>query len=77
MENMQFGFTPGRGTTDAIFFIRQIHEKYLGKNKELFFALIDLEKAFDQIPREILWWALRKLGVEERLIQTVQAMYKR
>ena len=68
---MQFGFTSGRSSTYAIFLIRQIHEKYLEKKK------IDLssEWAFDRIPREILWWAKRKLGVEDWLIRTVQAMY--
>ena len=75
IDAMQFGFMPGRGTTDAIFILRQIHEKYLRKQKDLFFIFVDLEKAFDRVPRKVLWWALRKLGVEEWLIKTVQAMY--
>ena len=65
IDSMQFGFMPGRGTTDAIFILRQIHEKYLVKQKDLFFAFVDLEKAFDRVPRKVLWWAMRKLGVEE------------
>ena len=49
MDNSQFGFIPGRGTTDAIFVVRQLQltEKYLAANKRLYMAFVDLEKAFD------------------------------
>ena len=70
----QFGFVPGRGTTDAIFVVRQLQEKYLAANKRLYMAFVDLEKAFDQVPRKVIWWALRKLGVEEWIVQLVQGM---
>ena len=50
IDDMQFGFMPGRGTTDAIFILRQLQEKFIGKRKDLFFAFADLEKAFDQYP---------------------------
>ena len=36
---------------------------------------MDLEKAFDRVPREVVRWALRKLGVDEWLICTVMALY--
>ena len=75
IDSMQFGFMPGRGTTDAIFILRQMQEKYVGKRKDLFFAFVDLEKAFDRIPRKVLWWAMRSLGISEWVIKTVQAMY--
>ena len=26
---------------------------------------MNLEKAFDRVPREVVWWALRCLGVDE------------
>ena len=45
---MQLGFTSGKGTTDAIFILRQMQEKYLAKKKELWMAFVDLEKAFDR-----------------------------
>ena len=35
VDNSQFGFVPGRGTTDAIFVVRQLQEKYLAGNKRL------------------------------------------
>ena len=62
---MQFGFMTGKGTTDAIFIVRQLHEKYLASKKDLWMAFIDLEKAFDRVPREVVWWTLRALGVDE------------
>ena len=49
---MQFGFMPGRGTTDAIFIIRQLQEKYLAAKKSLYMAFVDLEKAFDRVPKQ-------------------------
>ena len=75
IDAMQFGFMPGRGTTDEIFILRQVHEKYLGKHKDLYFAFVDLEKAFDRVPRKVLWCAIRRVGVDEWLIRTIQAMY--
>ena len=61
----QFGFVSGRGTTDAIFVICQLQEKYLMVSKQIYMAFVDLEKAFDRVPQKAIWWAMRKLGVEE------------
>ena len=36
---------------------------------------MDLEKAFDKVPREVISWAMRKLGVEEWLVSAVMSMY--
>ena len=79
IDSMQFGFMAGRSTTDAIFIVRQLQEKYLAKNKELWMAFVDLEKAFDRVPRvprEVVWWALRYLGVDEWIVSVIRAMYE-
>ena len=67
-----------KGTTDAIFIVRQLQEKYLAKKKELCIAFVDLEKTFDRVPKEVvaLRWALRKLGVDEWIVSVLKSMYE-
>ena len=75
IDEMQFGFVSGRSATDAVFIVRQLQEKYLAIKKPLFFVFVDLEKAFDRVPRKVIWWAMRKLAIEEWAIRVVQSMY--
>ena len=63
IDESQFGFVPGRGTTDAVFVVRQLRE-YLAANKSLYVAFVDLEKAFDGVARKVISWVLRKLDVD-------------
>jgi len=42
----------------------------------LYFTFVDLEKAFDRVPKEVTRWALRKAGVDEWLVKAVMAMYE-
>ena len=37
---------------------------------------MDLEKAFDRVPREVVWWALRYLGVDGWIVSVTRAMYE-
>ena len=48
IDAVQFGFIRGKGTTDAIFTVWQMQEKYGCKRKKLYFAFVDLEKEFDK-----------------------------
>ena len=75
IDEMQFGFVSGRSATDAVFIVGQLQEKYLAAKNPLFFVFVDLEKAFDRVPRKVIWWAMRKLGVEEWAVRVVQSMY--
>ena len=65
LNEMQFGFTSGRGTTDVIFIVRQMIQR---KERPLYYAFVDLEKAYDRIPREVARLAFRDVGVDEKLM---------
>ena len=54
---------------------RQMQENFRVKGKKLYFGFVDLEKAFDKVPREVISWAMLKLGVEDWLISAVLSMY--
>ena len=47
-----------------IFIMRKVEKKYQAK-KKLYYAFADLKKKFDRVPREVLRWVLRKMGVDE------------
>ena len=71
----QFGFIKGRQTSDAIFALKQVMEKYREKEKGLYVAFIDIEKAYDRVPRPEVWRCMREKGVNEKYVRLVQDMY--
>jgi len=73
IDDMQFGLMKGKGTIHAIFMAREMQENFTVKGKKLYFGFVDLEKAFDRVQREVISWAMRKLGVEERLVKSMYA----
>ena len=72
---MQYGFMSICGTMDTIFILQQMPEKHLGKHKLLYFAFVDLKKAFDKVPSKVIWWVMQKLGIEEWKIRFAKAMH--
>ncbi|EMS59319.1 V-type proton ATPase subunit B 2 [Triticum urartu] len=71
----QFGFMPGRSTMEAIFLVRQLMERYREQKKDLHMVFIDLEKSYDKIPRNVMWWALKKHKVPAKYITLIKDMY--
>ena len=65
---MQLGFKPGKGTINAMFIMQQEQGKHQAKKEKLYYAFVDLEEAFNRVPREVVSLALGKMGVDEWLI---------
>ena len=59
----QCGFRPGRGYADAVFTIKLAMKKRREHSQETWILFLDLVKAFDRVPRELLWDILSKFGV--------------
>ena len=72
----QCGFRRGRGCVDQVFAVRQMCEKAIERGKEVVWAFMDLEKAYDRVDRNALWKVLCIYGVGGRLLRGVQSFYE-
>lgn len=66
-----------RTIQDHIFTLKQIieeDEKTEGKVKYIW--NIDLEKAFDRVPRETIWKILSNRGIKKKIIGIIKKMYE-
>nr|GEU46357.1 hypothetical protein [Tanacetum cinerariifolium] len=64
----QFSFMPGRSTTEAIHLLRSLMEKYWERQRDLHMAFLDLEKAYDSVPRDLVWKTLIDKGTPRRYL---------
>ena len=71
----QCGFRKGMSCSDQVFAVRQICEKKLEKHQEVFWAFMDLEKAYDRIDREALWQVLGVYVVGGCVLKGIQSFY--
>ena len=76
ISEQQYGLMPRKRTTNAMFALRVLMEKYREGQKELHCVFVDLEKAYDKVPREVLWYCMRKSQVVEKYVKVVQDMYE-
>ena len=68
-------FRQGRECMDQVFAVRQVCEKYLINGKDVFWAFMDFEKAYDTINRHGMWQMLRVYGVGGKLLKAVRSFY--
>ncbi|KAI3360757.1 hypothetical protein L3Q82_012993 [Scortum barcoo] len=68
-------FRPGRGTLDQLCTLHRVLEGLWEFAQPVHMCFVDLEKAFDRVPRGILWGVLREYGVRGPLLRAVRSLY--
>ena len=76
LPDSQCGFRRGRGCTDMIFCARQLVEKTIEHNTSLYVLFVDLQKAYDSIPRTALWSVLDRLGVPPVMLGLIRSLHE-
>jgi hypothetical protein len=60
---------------EAIFLIKQLMLRCSEQKKDLHMIFIDLEKGYDKVPRNVMWWTLQKHKVSSKYITLIKDMY--
>ena len=74
-EDSQAGFRALRQCMDMIFSCRQLVEKVLEHQDKVYLMFIDLNKAYDSVPRQLLWKLLAKYGIPESMIKVISSLH--
>ena len=72
----QFGFMPSRSTIEAIYLLRGLMGLFRDRKVDLHMVFTDLEKAYDRVPREVLWRCLEDKRVSPAYIRVIKDMYE-
>ena len=75
LNERQGGFRRMRSTTTHILNLKNIISYRGAERQETFVAFLDLTRAYDSIPRESLWRAMRALHIPEKLVRVCASLY--
>ena len=73
----QAGFRPGRSTTEQIFSLRILCERYLQHQQDLFHVFVDFKKAFDRVWHAALWSIMKLYNINANLIKVIESLYSK
>ena len=73
----QAGFRPGRSTTEQIFNLRILCERYLQHQLDLFHVFVDFKKTFDRIWHAVLWSTMKLCNINANLIKVIENLYSK
>ena len=73
----QAGFRMGRSTTEQIFNLRVLMEKYQQHQQNLYHVFIDLKNAFDRVWHAALWTTMHKYNIGANLITIIKSLYEK
>ena len=71
----QAGFRAGRSTSEQIFNLRILCEKYLQHKQDLYHVFIDVKKVFDRVWHAALWATMKQYNISTNLIRIIKNLY--
>ena len=75
-SNSQFGFRENHRTTDSLFILKTLINKYIHKNrKKIYACFVDLQKAFDSVWRNGLLYKLIKTGMGKYMYNIIKNQF--
>ena len=70
------GFVAGNRTSDAHIIIHSLIQRYCHQeNRKIFSCFVDFSKAFDTIPRDLLFKKLLDYGINGKFFNNIKTMY--
>jgi len=71
----QFGFRRDRGCDDAAFVMRSLIDRARMTKRNLYVCFVDFRKAYDSVPRHLLWTKLARCGVSGWVLDAIKTLY--
>ncbi len=72
----QIRFSGGKWVTDGTFSLKLALKRRREQGKHSYVLFVDLVKAFDSTPRDVLFAILKKFGVPPRMLDVIQRMHR-
>ena len=71
----QAGIRPNLNTEHQLFALRHLLEECHRRKNPMYACFIDFSKAYDCMPRALLWQVMQHIGVSTKILRAVQSMY--
>ena len=76
VSKTQFGFRKNKSTAQPLFIYRRIQEIHEEFGLSFYTLLLDWEKAFDKVDQKRMIQAIKRLGIKDKIIRMIGAIYK-
>ena len=73
----QAGIRAGKSTTEQIFNLCSLCEKYVQHQQDLYHVFVDFKKAFDRVWHASLWATMKKYNISTNIIQVIKNLYNK